>query len=201
MTEFARHYPNSEALCRAVREHSGPTCIVSFSCGKDSIAAWLRIRPLFDRVVPFYLELVPGLEFVDASLAYYERFFGMPILRLPHPSFPRMLRNYVFQAPQHCAAIDDADIPALTYGQVEAHVRRVAGVPEAYVAIGTRTADSPIRLANVRKFGSANPKRKSFFPVYDWKIADIVECIRGAGVKLPVDYALFGRSFDGRPHG
>jgi len=76
-------------------------------------------------------------------------------------------------------------------------VRRVASAPDAWVAVGTRAADSPIRLANIRRYGSANPKRRSFLPVYDWKIARLCEIIKAAGLKLPVDYRLFGRSFDG----
>ena len=192
-----RHFADSDALCRSVRESSGATVLLSFSCGKDSIAAWLRVRPLFERVVPFYLELVPGLEFVEESLSHYERFFGQPIMRLPHPGFARMLRGLVFQPPERCAAIEGVEIPALTYEQIEAHVRRTADAPDAYVAIGTRTADSPIRLANVRKFGSANHRRKSFFAIYDWRIAQLCDCLRDAQVKLPVDYEMFGRSFDG----
>lgn len=34
--------------------------------------------------------LVPDLSFVEASLSYYEAYFGCHILRLPHPSLYRM---------------------------------------------------------------------------------------------------------------
>jgi 3'-phosphoadenosine 5'-phosphosulfate sulfotransferase (PAPS reductase)/FAD synthetase len=176
---------------------SGDTCIVSFSAGKDSVVAALRLREMFPRLVLFYLYLVPGLEFVEQGLRYYEDFFGTPILRLPHPSLPRMLENFVYQPPDRVRALQATPMPRLSYEQVEAHVRRVAGAPDAYVAIGTRTADSPIRLANVRRYGSANHTRRSFFAVYDWKIADVECCLHTERCKLPVDYELFGRSFDG----
>lgn len=39
--------------------------LLSFSMGKDSIAAWLAIRDKFERIEPYYLYLIPGLEFID----------------------------------------------------------------------------------------------------------------------------------------
>ena len=51
--------------------------LLAFSCGKDAVAAWLAIRDRFDEVIPYYLYLVPHLEFVDESIDYYERFFGV----------------------------------------------------------------------------------------------------------------------------
>ena len=87
---------------REVRAQQSET-LLAFSTGKDAVAAWLAIREHFDAVHPYYLYIVPGLEFVDESLDYYERFFGVRIARLPHPSLHRMLNNFVFQPPERCA--------------------------------------------------------------------------------------------------
>jgi len=73
--------------------------LLAFSTGKDAIAAWLAIREHFEEVVPYYLYLVPGLEFVDEQIAMYERFFETKITQLPHPSVHRLLNNFVFQPP------------------------------------------------------------------------------------------------------
>lgn len=192
-----RHHADSTALCRYVRAETGPATLLSFSAGKDAVCAWLRLREHFERVVPFYLYLVPGLEFVEDGLVYYERVFGVPIQRMPHPSLPRMLRELVFQAPERCAAVEAADVPKLTYMQVEDHVRSLAGTPEAMTAMGVRAVDSPMRMASVRKHGSVTPARRTFLPVYDWRIGDVVAAMTRAGVRLTVDYEMFGRSFDG----
>lgn len=53
--------------------------LLAFSCGKDAVAAWLAIREHFDEVVPYYLYLVPALDFVNESIDYYERYFGTKI--------------------------------------------------------------------------------------------------------------------------
>ena len=193
-----RHYPTSRALCEAVLADAGPTVLLSFSAGKDAVASWLQLRELgFTRIVPFYLYLVPGLEFVEQGLRYYEEFFQTPILRLPDPSTNRMLQALVFQPPERAALLETIKIPRLTVEHLDQHVRAVAGAPDAYVAIGNRAADSPIRLANIRRYGSVNPGRRSFLPIYDWRVADLRKSLLAARVRLTVDYQLFGRSFDG----
>lgn len=195
--DLQRHFATSDDLCRYIADVSGDTALVSFSCGKDAVAAWFQCKRYFRRLVPFYLYLVPGLEFVEDGLRYFEERLETPILRVPHPSFPRMLREMVFQPAERCQDIEFTELPRLTYEQVEAHVRKVAATPNAYVGIGTRTADSPNRLTNVRRYGAANHRRRCFLPVFDWKLADVIACIERERVRLPVDYRLFGRSFDG----
>jgi hypothetical protein len=199
MTDTAarRHFDSSDELCAYVRDQWGEVVLLSFSCGKDSIVAWLQMRRYFTRIVPYYLYEIPRLPLVEEALAYYEDYFQTPILRMPHPSLFRKLRNLVFQPPERCALIEAADLPNVTYAMIEAEVRRSSGLPDAYTGVGTRTADSPIRLASVRKHGSLNPKRRSFLPVYDWRIARVVEELKAARIRLPADYQLFGRSFDG----
>jgi hypothetical protein len=59
------HFQDSPSLNRHIAENGNKTCILSFSCGKDAIAAWLELKRYFDNIVPVYMNLVPGLEFVE----------------------------------------------------------------------------------------------------------------------------------------
>lgn len=188
---------SGEETIAAVRESQAET-LLAFSCGKDAIAAWLAIRPHFDRVAPYYLYLVPGLEFVEEALAYYERFFETKIARLPHPSLYRMLNNFVFQPPERCAVIEQAKLPNFSYLTIRKAMCRDLGLPpDTLVADGVRAADSPMRRLSMMTHGTIKPKQGKYHPVWDWKKADLVESFRRHGVKLPVDYRLFGRTFDG----
>ena len=84
MTDLPRHYASSAELCAAVLAEHGPAVALSFSCGKDAVAAWLQLRARgFTRVVPFYMYLLPDLEFVERGIKYYEKVFETPILRVP----------------------------------------------------------------------------------------------------------------------
>jgi hypothetical protein len=85
-------------LLAALRDVTGDTVLLSFSRGKDSLAAWLHLREHF-RIIPYHLEWIPGLSFVESSLAYYEDVFQTHIIRLPHPLFYQYLRDYAWQTP------------------------------------------------------------------------------------------------------
>ncbi len=192
-----RQFPDSVALREHVREIS-PDVLLSFSAGKDSLACWIALRDSgFRRIVPFYLETVPGLSFVEDALRRYEDAFQTPILRLPHPSLVRMLRNLVFQPPERAAGIEAMNLRPLSYAQIENHVRKLSGLPDAWVANGSRMSDSQVRMCGIKRHGSANPARKHFFAVYDWRVADLEREFDRHEIFLPVDYEMFGRSFDG----
>ena len=181
----------------AVRKLQSET-LLAFSTGKDAIAAWLAIRDHFDRVHPYYLYLVPGLEFVEESLDYYERFFGIKIIRLPHPSLHRWLNGFVYQAPQNCAVIEQAQLPTFDYtDSVRAIIEDYKLQPGMLAADGVRAADSPMRRIAIKTHGPITASQQKYHPVWDWKKADLMDVFRKNNVKLPIDYKLFGRSFDG----
>lgn len=172
------------------------TVLLSFSTGKDSIAAWLALRDTF-KVVPVYLYLIPHLEFVERALSYYESFFHTKIMRLPHPSLLRMLRGFVFQPPERIRLIQAMQINAVSFEDIYRAAAQAANLPHQWTAIGVRSADSPARRIAAQRFGMFNETRKVFYPLSEWKRAEVTNAIRDANIKLPADYSLFGRSFDG----
>lgn len=175
-----------------------PETLLAFSTGKDAIACWLAIREHFEAVHPYYLYLVPGLEFVEESLDYYERFFERKIRRLPHPSLHRWLNSYTFQPPERRAIIKQAVLPWHDYADIRTVMVEDLGLqPDMLVADGVRTADSPMRLVAIRRHGPISMAQRRYHPIHDWRKADLVSCFQKAGVRLPVDHRLFGRSFDG----
>lgn len=189
--------PTGEETVQIVREESCGTTLLSFSRGKDSIGAYLALRDTFE-IIPYHLFLVPGLEFVEESLAYYEKAFGTKIWNLPHPSFYSWLNCYVFQTPAHAAVIAAARLPAFTFADIRKLVREASGAPEGvFTASGVRAVDSPMRMAGVKRHGPINRSARTYMPVHDWNAARLREELVKGGIKLPVDYILFGRSFDG----
>jgi hypothetical protein len=187
-----------------IAEMTGGRCLLAFSRGKDSIASWLELREsgLFHEIVPFHLDGVPGMKFIEESLDYFEDWFQTRIIRLPHISFYRMIGNYVFQPPDRLDIIDDLgfdEVTKLTYNDVREWLAEDLGWPEktTWVANGVRAADSPLRRIHLVRNKGKNFSSKQFYPVFDMLKADVMGIIERHGVKLPVDYELFGRSFDG----
>ena len=182
---------------REVRAKSD-TCLLAFSCGKDSIAAWLELRRHFKTIIPFYMYLIPELEFVEENLRYYEDFFGARIHRIAHPSLYAMLRNLVFQPPTAWPVIQAARLPAFDYHRIERLLAAELGLgDEVYTATGVRASDSITRRVAIKKHGAVNHAKQKFYPVWDWGKQKLIDEIDGAGCKLPSDYRMFGRSFDG----
>jgi 3'-phosphoadenosine 5'-phosphosulfate sulfotransferase (PAPS reductase)/FAD synthetase len=176
-----------------------PEILVSFSRGKDSIATYLRVREKFENVVPYTYEVVPGLEFVEESLAYYEKLMGRRIIRLPSPGFPRLLNNLVFQPPDRIERIEYLRMPEWSHDDLQLAACDDAGLDydTAYNAVGVRAKDSAMRALIIKKHGPVNHVRRIFYPIFDWSKEEVIDCIKRAGWKLPIDYRYFSSSFDG----
>ena len=54
-----------------------------------------------------------------------------------------------------------------------------------------------MRRSAVNQYGPINWKRNTFWPVWDMYKDELISLIEASQVRLPIDYKLFGRSFDG----
>lgn len=181
---------------------------LAFSRGKDSIAAWLALRDAGVEVVPYHMHRIPdpdqpergirGLAFVEDSLRYFEDWFQTPILRVMHPAWYRQLSNFVFQPPGRIATIDACELIVPSYEDLVDIIRAEAGLPsDTFACDGVRAADSPQRRVAMASHGPINYNQHKIHIVWDWRKRHIREAIAQSGIKLPVDYDLWDRSFDG----
>ncbi len=190
----------SEELCQKIAKESD-TAICSFSMGKDSIGAAIQMRRHFNRVEYVFMYMVPGLEFQEAYLSYYEGVFGRKIKRMPNPSIYRQLNALMYQHPANVDIVDSANLYEGEYDEVFAAAKHDYGIDEnTFVGVGVRASDSLARRTAVKQTGGVNLKRKQFFPIFDWTAQMLVSEIRASGIKLPIDYKIWGRSFDGFDH-
>jgi hypothetical protein len=188
---------DSAATRVELRRLNGAKVMLAFSRGKDAIGAWLALRADGFDVIPVHYETCPGLSFVNESLAYYERFFGVSILSLPHPSFLKALDAGLFQTPRSQSLLDAASFSReLEYRDIFDDVAAMHGCGLWY-ATGVRASDSLTRRMNLKRNGALIASESKAHVIWDWTAEHLRTVIRAAGVKLPIDYRLFGRSFDG----
>lgn len=192
--------PRSGRLCEEVAAASGQTCFLGFSRGKDSVAAWLHLRKYFTRVIPFHCASVPGLSFVDESLDYYERFFGVPILRLMDGDVLAALNQLAFQLPSGEAEIDAAGFWRYSKHEILDLLRREYSSPDAWCAFGINATDSIDRRVYVNKIGGRNAAHKTFYPCFDWSREQILRIVAEHGLKLPRDYLMANRTLAAMPN-
>ena len=89
-------------------------------------------------------------------------------------------------------------MPSPKYAQLWSLIKDDLGLPQdTWVADGVRAADSIVRRASFVRHGVIKPSSHKVSPIADWLKGEVMECIERRGVELPVDYGLFGRSFDG----
>lgn len=188
---------SGDEVIRRIQQETD-TVLMSFSRGKDSIAAWLQIKDKFPRIVPFFMYLIPKLEFEEESLTYFEEYFGCHIIRLPHPSLYRMMNRLTWQPQERINTIEAANLPEYDYDELNDLLVNLLDLPDhTFICAGVRAADSPNRRSAINQYGAINWKRRYFYPIWDMNKAGLIDLMNEHQVKLPLDYELFGRSFDG----
>lgn len=188
----------SRALCKKISEQTN-TVVMGFSRGKDSIAAALWLREFFEQVILFHVAGCPGVDFVDSSLAYYEKHLGMKIHRCISKDFFEALDCLHWQP---CEYEDDIDASHLmdhahSTDVIARLVRDAYATPDAWMAFGISAEDSIIRRSQKKYREGINKEKRIFYPCFNWKKEHVMQAIESEGVKLPQDYLMANRSFEG----
>ena len=160
--------------------------LVGFSTGKDSIVTMDLCFKYFKKVVPFFLYIVPGLEFQEQTLRKYERHYHTEIIRLPHPDASGFLRYGSFRPP-------DANVDIIEINDIYDYLRLETGI--TWIAAGERISDSIVRRAMIKNSGSTDEKRMRFYPLAYWKKKDVKNYIKKKKLYLPRDSRELGFSF------
>ena len=184
-----------QGLIDRVKEIAGDTILLSFSCGKDSLAAWIYLREHFN-IIPYHLWWIPDMAYVNASLDYYENYFGQHIYRMAHPMFYNMLGSYAFQPPERIAVIDGLELPRFDLADVDDVLCAYLGLrPDMFCAMGMRMGDNLLRRTLMQQQGILGFKRRRYYyPIWDWNVNQVSEIIRRHGVKLAPEYGVIGRT-------
>ena len=192
-------YKNSDELCEKMAEKHNGVCLLAFSRGKDSIASFIKLKRYFHTIIPYHLSMLPEeMSFEKESLKYYEDIFETKIERMLSPSFFRMINKYILQIPERLPIIDYHDIKNYDYKEIQNIVKAKYNLPkETMTGIGVTQFDSFRRQSTIRKNGAVNLNKCEFFPIFDMKKLEIFSLIDENKIKYPVDYDLYGKSFDG----
>ena len=160
--------------------------IVAFSGGKDSVVTLDLCFRYFKNVQPFFMYLVPDLEFQEQMLRKYERKYNTEIMRLPHFELSNFLKYGSFTLPDHTVDI-------VKIQDIYAYVREETGF--YWISAGERCADSIVRNAMIKKSGSIDKKRGRFFPLAYWKKNDVLQYIKYRKLYLSSEQKKLGFSF------
>lgn len=188
----------SRDLIEVARGIAGNRLLLAFS-GRDSLACWLQLRGAGFEIIPYFCYTVPGLSYDEEMLAYYESYFGTHILRLAHPRTYELFHARAYLPPHAAAMIGKCGFTRFEFADIENTLARQFGLGDNYLcAVGIRAADNLMRLRLIRQMGPVGlKKRHYYFSVWDWRTADVRDCIRAHGLKLSKSYLYFGSTGDG----
>lgn len=188
----------SAAIRRQLAEEGEPV-ILSFSCGKDSIACWQALLDEGIDVRPYYMYTVPGLAFVEDTLKRYEDLYQTRIRRYPHPALFGFLSAGMYQPPGgRLATIAMLQLPRLDIDDINILACEDNDVADdTWVADGVRASDSSVRRMVFKTHGPMRESNGKVSPIWDWRISHVRDCLNSHNLPWPVDYEWFGRSFDG----
>lgn len=162
------------------------TVIVGFSTGKDSIVTYDLCTRYFKHVYPYFMYLVPDLEFQERTLKYYEKRYGNPIIRLPHFEVSNFYRDGTFTAP-------DEFVPIVSITDEYEWLRQQTGA--YWIAAGERISDSIVRRAMIKHSGSIDAKRGRFYPISEWNKKQVLLYIKQRKLYLSPENKKLGFSF------
>ena len=195
-------WPHGMDLMKQVRDRYGDKILLGFSRGKDSIAAWIAMRDsgLFKKIIPVHLYIIPDMEFVNEDLKYWEDMFHTHIINIPHRYLATSIKSHLFQPPGRLFSNLDFFLEEEQIGVLEQNdmIKLQYGVPtRAIMANGVRALDSLPRRMSIHRHGPISKLRRNVKIIWEWSAKQCYQIIKDNGFRLPVDYEMWGRSFDG----
>lgn len=160
--------------------------IVGFSGGKDSIVTLDLCFKYFRNIKPFFMYLVPGLEFQEKMLNWYENKYNTEIIRMPHFEVSEFLKYGSF-------TMADWDVDVVGINDTYEYLRQETGFH--WIAAGERCADSIVRNAMIKQSGSIDHKRGRFYPLAYWKKNEVLQYIKYKKLYLSPEQKKLGFSF------
>ena len=159
---------------------------VGFSGGKDSIVTLDLCFRYFKNVRPFFMYLVPDLEFQEKMLRWYENKYDTEIMRIPHFECSDFLKYGSF-------TMADWNVDIVGINDTYAYLREKTGFH--WIAAGERCADSIVRNAMIKKSGSIDYKRGRFYPLAYWNKKEVLQYIKQKKLYLSREQREIGFSF------
>jgi hypothetical protein len=174
--------------------------ILHFSCGADSVACHLRMREWGIEPTLIYMYYIDNLPFVENYIKYYEKKMNCHIYKLPSPLFWFDFENGLFQKPmvgqplyQGIRSFGWGKYSTKTYNEI----LKIAK-PDSMHAKGLRVTDGINRASMLKKKGPIIGD--TWYPIASYGFNDIKALLTKHGVKLPIDYSLWGMSFESPRH-
>jgi len=172
--------------------------VLHFSCGADSVASYLKLKEHGIKPILVYHYFLPTLPMVQNYISYFEKKFNERVYQFPSTLFSEMIDNALFQLPikarekfrnrigsfgldKHSKERFDKLLDSTLGGNVTFH-------------LGLRYTDGIRRYQHLQKFGCSYQNK--FYPIVSFQVKDIQDILERHDCLLPIEYGLWGTSFE-----
>lgn len=183
---------------RKVNSLKGKTNILHFSCGADSVASFLKLRENGIEPILVYKYFIKDLPMVKNYIDYFEKKFNVHIYQFPHTLFTEMMDNALYQKPVKAVNkfmndIYKFDFPNYTKENFDMGLADLVG-GDVVFHLGLRYTDGIRRYQHLMKHGCSFENK--FYPIASFKVSDIHNLLDKYDCLLPIEYGLWGISFE-----
>ena len=173
------------------------TNILHFSTGADAVASYLHLRDHGIRPILIYHYFLPHLRMVENYLNWFEKMFNERVFQFPSTLFSWWFDNAIFQYPvkarerfrnrigtgfeKHTKEWFDQLLASTLSGNVIFH-------------LGLKYTDGLHRYRYLMNNGVSYGNK--FYPAAAFQVKDIQAILEKYDCLLPIDYRLYGMSFE-----
>lgn len=176
--------------------------ILHFSTGADSVACFLRLREWGIEPYLVYDCFLPHIPMVDNYIDYFEKKFNTHVYRIPSKLYCEHIDNALYQIPVRKRETFRNKITPYELWKYDSNKLRKAilkhfNLRQDKVVFhkGIRVSDGMFRALSIKKHGVYH-KDGCFFTIASYFASDVKDILRKYDCKLPIEYSLWGISFE-----
>jgi len=181
-----------------VKSLKGKTNILHFSTGADSVACFLRLREHGIEPVLVYQYFLKDLPMVKNYINYFQNKFNVRVYKFPSTLYAEHITKALYQLPvkgfeKYSNSIAMYGYHLLTKDFFDEILKDELG-GDCVTHLGLRYTDGIWRYKHLLKNGvSFNDK---FYPIASFQIKDVQAILEKYNCLLPIEYGLWGISFE-----
>jgi hypothetical protein len=183
---------------KKIRLIKDKTNVLHFSTGADSAACFFKLRENGIDPILVYHYFIKDLPMVRNYLDYFQKKFNVRVFQFPSTLWMEHIGRALFQLPikardKFANDIGMYGLDRFTKDDFDFCIRDALG-GDVVFHLGLRYTDGLRRFQHLQKHGVMfNDK---FYPIASFQIKDVQNILEKNGCLLPIEYGLWGISFE-----
>ena len=173
------------------------TNVLHFSCGADSVACYLRLREYGIKPILVYHYFIKDLPMVKNYIDWFEKKYNERIYQFPSTLFSKNMDNALYQYPVKARERFRNRIGTVLEGHTKERFDNFLADTlggDVVFHLGLRYTDGIRRYHHLMKHGCSYGNK--FYPIVSFQVKDIQNLLEKYECLLPIDYSLWGLSFE-----